>query len=73
MGCQPQRVTAYVDRELSRAAAAQVARHLAVCLASAAQASFELDLSARLRALPGIFPGPAERGGVFSPGRPPAG
>ena len=52
MGCDPERVTGFVDGELSRAAAAQTRRHLSACRACAAQASFEIGLGDALRSLP---------------------
>ncbi len=56
MGCQPVRVTGYVDGELSPSATAQIERHLGVCPACTAQAHFEIGLGARLRSLAGPAP-----------------
>lgn len=52
MPCQPERVTAYVDRELTPQLEHAVERHLSACSACAAQAAFEIELRATLNALP---------------------
>jgi hypothetical protein len=52
MGCDPERVTAYVDGELTRALAGETRRHLSTCPACSAQAKFETDLGYCLRSLP---------------------
>ena len=52
MGCEPERVTEYVDGELPALVAAETARHLWACPACAGQAHFELALGDRLRSLP---------------------
>ena len=52
MGCQPERVTGYVDGELPHPLAVEAGRHLRACPACAGQARFELGLSALLRSLP---------------------
>lgn len=52
MGCDPERVTGYVDGELSEAATGETRRHLSLCRACMAQAKFELGLGDILRALP---------------------
>ena len=44
MGCDPERVTGYVDGELSEAAARETRRHLSICRVCTAQAKFELGL-----------------------------
>lgn len=49
MGCDPERVTGYVDGELSEAAAMDTRRHLSICRVCTAQAKFELDLGDILR------------------------
>ncbi len=41
MGCDPVRVTGYVDHELPSLVAAEVGQHLSVCPACAAQDAFE--------------------------------
>ena len=51
MPCQPERVTAYVDRELPPQLEHAVERHLCACTACAAQAAFEIELGATLSAL----------------------
>ncbi len=56
MGCDPERVTGYVDGELTGAAAAETLRHLSICPACTAQARSEIDLRAILRFLPDPFP-----------------
>jgi anti-sigma factor RsiW len=58
VACRPERVTAYVDRELSGSARVEIEIHLAACPACAGQACFEMDLAARLRALPSDTPPP---------------
>lgn len=50
MGCEPERVTGYVDGELSEAASRETRRHLSLCRVCTAQAKFELDLGDILRA-----------------------
>jgi anti-sigma factor RsiW len=50
VSCDPERVTAYVDRELPRRLERVLERHLAACPACAAQAVFEIELAASLRA-----------------------
>ena len=52
MPCQPERVTAYVDRELAPSIERAVERHLSTCQACAAQAAFEIELGTTLTALP---------------------
>ena len=52
MGCEPKRVTGYVDGELKTRFAGETARHLWVCPACAGQAHFERALGDRLRSLP---------------------
>lgn len=52
MSCQPERVTAYVDRELAPQGEHALERHLSACPACAAQAAFEIELAATLSALP---------------------
>lgn len=52
MPCHPERVSAYVDRELDPPTERAVERHLSACPACAAQAAFELEFQATLRALP---------------------
>lgn len=52
MPCHPERVTAYVDRELDPSIEPAVERHLSACPACAAQAAFEIDLRATLSGLP---------------------
>jgi anti-sigma factor RsiW len=58
MGCDPERVTGYVDGELSDAAARETRRHLSICRVCTAQAKFELDLGDILRVLPDPRPSP---------------
>lgn len=55
MGCDPERVTGYVDGELTGAVAEETLRHLSICPACTAQARFEIDLGAILRSLPDPF------------------
>ena len=55
MECDPERVTGYVDGELSRAAAAEIRRHLSSCRACASQADFEVGVGRLLRSLPDPF------------------
>jgi len=52
MGCDPERVTGYVDGELSQAAARETRLHLWSCRACTAQAKFEIALGGILRSLP---------------------
>lgn len=52
MSCQPERVTAYVDRELDPSIEPAVERHLSACTACAAQAAFEIELQTTLSAMP---------------------
>jgi len=52
VSCHPERVTAYVDRELFPQLERAVERHLASCPACAAQAAFEIELAAFLSQLP---------------------
>ncbi len=52
MRCQPERVTAYVDRELPPPLEHAVERLLSACTACAAQAAFEMELQATLSAVP---------------------
>lgn len=56
MGCDPERVTVYVDGELTGAATEETLRHLSICPACTAQAKSEIDLRALLRSLPDLFP-----------------
>ncbi len=49
MGCDPVRVTGYVDHELPSLVAAEVGQHLSVCPACAAQDAFETGLPKLLR------------------------
>jgi anti-sigma factor RsiW len=58
MGCDPERVTGYVDGELSEAVAGETRRHLSICRSCTAQARFELDLGDVLRVLPDPAPSP---------------
>ncbi|HEY6554940.1 MAG TPA: zf-HC2 domain-containing protein [Vicinamibacteria bacterium] len=57
MGCDPERVTGYVDGELTRAEAEEALRHLSMCPACTAQARFEIDLGSFLRSLPDSLTG----------------
>ena len=57
MGCDPERITGYVDGELTRAMAEETRRHLSTCLACTAQARFETDLGDILRSLPDTVTG----------------
>ncbi len=52
MGCEPERVTGFVDGELTGAKAEETLRHLSMCPACTAQAKFEIDLGSLLRSLP---------------------
>jgi anti-sigma factor RsiW len=52
VSCDPERVTAYVDRELTPWLERAVERHLAGCPACAAQAAFEIELAETLGGLP---------------------
>jgi len=52
MTCDPERVTGFVDGELSPELAAEVAVHLETCAACRAQAEAERELHARLLRLP---------------------
>jgi anti-sigma factor ChrR (cupin superfamily) len=49
--CNSERVTAYVDRELSPILEHAVERHLAACPTCATQAVFEIELGATLAEL----------------------
>lgn len=51
MSCNPERVTAYVDRELTPTLEHAVERHLAACPACASQAVYEIELGATLAEL----------------------
>jgi anti-sigma factor RsiW len=51
VSCDPERVTAYVDRELPCCLERALERHFAACPACAAQAVVEIDLAARVGAL----------------------
>ena len=64
MGCEPERVTGYVDGELAPVIAAETERHLWACPACAAQAHFEIALGDRLRSLPEPPLGPELAGRV---------
>ena len=55
MGCDPERVTGYVDGALQRAAATETRRHLSSCSTCASQADFEAGLGRLLRSLPDPF------------------
>jgi len=52
VSCDPERVTAYVDRELKPPLERAVERHFASCPICAAQAVFEIELAASLHELP---------------------
>jgi anti-sigma factor RsiW len=58
-GCDPERVTAFVDGELDTAARAAVEEHLAGCPVCRDQAAFERGIRERLRSLPSPQPAPA--------------
>jgi anti-sigma factor RsiW len=51
VSCNPERVTAYVDRELTPTLEHAVERHLAACPACASQAVYEIELGATLAEL----------------------
>ncbi len=59
MGCDPVRVTGYVDGELSAPLAVEVERHLSTCPACSTQAAFEVGLPSRLRAAANVTLPPA--------------
>ena len=63
MGCDPFRVTAFVDGELRSTLAAAIERHLVVCPVCAGQAEFEVEVAGRLGSLPpiGLPPGLVEQ------------
>jgi len=52
VSCHPERVTAYVDRELVPQLERAVERHLSACPACAVQAASEIELAASLSELP---------------------
>jgi len=52
VSCEPERVTAYVDRELPAPIERAVEFHLTRCPGCATQAAFEVDLRATLHTLP---------------------
>jgi anti-sigma factor RsiW len=51
VSCDPEHVTAYVDRELAPTLEHALERHLAACPTCAAQAVFEIELGATLAEL----------------------
>ena len=56
MSCEPERVTGYVDGELSVEERARVEEHLRTCAACREQAEAEQALRARIRVLPEVEP-----------------
>ncbi|HXB55858.1 MAG TPA: zf-HC2 domain-containing protein [Vicinamibacteria bacterium] len=64
MTCDPESVTAYVDRFLYGADLARMEAHLADCPACREQAEAERELRARLKGLPAPEPRPALEGEV---------
>jgi anti-sigma factor RsiW len=56
VSCEPERITAYVDDALDRAARAEVESHLASCDTCREQVSAEREVRAQLRALPRVDP-----------------
>lgn len=56
MACDPERLTGYVDAELSPRLEQEVGKHLSGCPICAAQVVFELELRDTLRSLPAALP-----------------
>jgi len=75
MGCEPERVTGYVDGALEPEAAWSTEVHLWRCRDCAAQARLEMELASRLRSLRDLLPpspGLARRVVRAAPGLPAA-
>jgi len=66
LGCDPERVTGYVDGELPPSLEREAERHLFLCPICAAQAVFEIELRERVKSSTDMLPPPGLPGRILA-------